>query len=196
MAALSSGSLGNVFTLVQIVTQAIAAIDSSKGIARDLEVSKRELQSFVAICTSIDRYLNSGVPIHHDDMAAFETTMHSCRECLGSFTKYLGRFNDRRRIVRFARRLEFGLSHKEKIRGFESRMRSFVAMLSIIQTRYCSQELTMHVSRSLDEPWDQRPMRFQDAIGRRYPVPLEVCSTFEVGSQCVFSYGTRSVYRL
>ncbi|KAJ0423009.1 hypothetical protein BJY00DRAFT_63191 [Aspergillus carlsbadensis] len=36
-----------------------------------------------------------------------------------------------------------------------------------------------HIERSLPEPWDQRPVGFQDAIGRRYPIPLEVCGTFE-----------------
>lgn len=52
----------------------------------------------MSICTSIDRALNSGVPIHQDDMAAFEATMHSCRECLDSFEKYLSRFNEKRRV--------------------------------------------------------------------------------------------------
>jgi hypothetical protein len=42
--------------------------------------------------------------------------------------------------------------------------------------------ITSHIDMALSEPWDQKPIRFQDAIGRRYPVPLEVCGTFEVHS--------------
>lgn len=80
----------------------------------------------------------------------------------------------------FRRRLKYGLSQGEEIRRFEGRMHGLVAMLCIIQTRHCSQELAMHISRSLDAPWDQKPMQLQDTIGRRYPVPLEVCSTFKV----------------
>lgn len=180
MATVSAGSIGNVFALVQIATQVTAAIDSSGSIARELETSKRELQSFVSICTLVDRAINSGVPIHQDDMAAFEATMQSCRDCLDSFGKYLGRFDDRRWTIRFGRRLKFGLSQKEKIRRFEGQIRGLVAMLGIIQTRYCSQELTMDIHRSLDEPWDQRPIKFQDGLGRCYPIPLEVCGTYAV----------------
>jgi hypothetical protein len=43
----------------------------------------------------------------------------------------------------------------------------------------------MQISTGIDEPWDQKPMRFQDCVGRRYPVPLEVCSTFEAS---LFTY--------
>ena len=28
---------------------------------------------------------------------------------------------------------------------------------------------------------DQQPIKFQDAIGRRYPVTLELCKNFDVG---------------
>lgn len=183
MTALSCRSLGDAFALVEIASQVSAAIDSSGKIAQDLEASKKELQSFLLIYNSVDRVLNSGVLIHKDDLATFEAVMKNCRECLDSFGKYLGRFENRRKIKKFARRLQYGLSEKEEIRCFEGRMRGFVAMLSIVQTRYCFQELATHIDRSLDEPWDQRPMRFQDAKGRRYPIPLEVCSTFEVGDQ-------------
>ena len=60
-------------------------------------------------------------------------------------------------------------------------MRQHGDMLGLMQAKYCSQDLKAHITNSL-EPWDQKPMRFQDALGRRYPVPLEVCNTFDVSS--------------
>ncbi|KAI6778145.1 uncharacterized protein J7T54_007191 [Emericellopsis cladophorae] len=90
-----------------------------------------------------------------------------------SFGKYLSRFDDSRQLVRLARRAQLSLSKKEEIYQFQNRMRGFVAALGVIQTRYCSREITAQISRSLDEPWDRKPMKFQDALGRRYPVPLE-----------------------
>lgn len=180
MAAISFGSFGDILALVQVASSVCAAISKTGTVARDLDAAKRELETFISICTSIERVIKSDSPIHQDDVDNFETVMTSCQECLVSFGKYLSRFDDRRTVVRFARRTQYSLSRKEEIRRFESRMRGFVAMLGIMQTRYCSQELTMHISRSLDEPYDQRPMKFQDALGRRYPVPLEVCGTFEV----------------
>src|SRR6266568_1869981 len=41
-------------------------------------------------------------------------------------------------------------------------------------------DIRSQVNRAIEEPWDQKPIRFQDAIGRRYPLPLEVCRTLEV----------------
>jgi len=38
----------------------------------------------------------------------------------------------------------------------------------------------MVVCRGLDDPPDQKPIQFRDALGRRFPVPLEVCAKFEV----------------
>jgi hypothetical protein len=43
-----------------------------------------------------------------------------------------------------------------------------------------AKQLKLHMKNTFEEPWDQKPIRFQDAIGRRYPVPLEICGTFEV----------------
>jgi hypothetical protein len=40
----------------------------------------------------------------------------------------------------------------------------------------------LQIRAALDDPWDQKPIRFQDALGRRYPIPLEVCKTFQVSS--------------
>lgn len=48
----------------------------------------------------------------------------------------------------------------------------------------------LHMKDALDEPWDQKPIRFQDAIGRRYPVPLEICGNFEVAPCPDFCPGT------
>jgi hypothetical protein len=40
--------------------------------------------------------------------------------------------------------------------------------------------IKLHISEALSEPWDQKPIYFQDAIGRRYPVPLEAAGDFDV----------------
>ena len=98
-------------------------------------------------------------------------------------------------MVRFARRLKFSFSQKKQLDKFEGRMRGFVLALSIVQTRYYSREITTQISRSLDEPWDQRPMKFQDAIGRRYPVPLEVCNTFEVSPSSLLELQTVNIVK-
>jgi hypothetical protein len=73
-------------------------------------------------------------------------------------------------------------------------MRSYTAILGLIHAKYCSEDIKVHISRSLDEPWDQRPIRFQDAIGRRYPIPLEVCSTFDVSLNVFHPYNNQNIH--
>lgn len=49
-----------------------------------------------------------------------------------------------------------------------------------LQLQRNTDDIQSQFNRAIEEPWDQKPIRFQDAIGRRYPLPLEVCRTFEV----------------
>lgn len=49
-----------------------------------------------------------------------------------------------------------------------------------LQVRQETQEIKMHIDSSLEDPWDAKPINFQDATGRRYPVSLELCQKFDV----------------
>jgi hypothetical protein len=49
-----------------------------------------------------------------------------------------------------------------------------------LQLQKNTQDVKEEISRIIDDPWDQKPIRFQDAIGRKYPIPLEVCATYDV----------------
>lgn len=180
MAAFSFGSFGDLYALIQIASNVYDAIDSAGSISRELSAAKEELQCFRTICTSIEQaYTHNSAFLTDDDLLLFKAVIQSSQACLHKFAIYLDRFGDSRQVVRLARRVQLSLSSKQEIRVFEGRIRGFIAALGVIQTKLCSMEVTAHVSRSLNEPWDQRPMKFQDALGRRYPVPLEVCSTFE-----------------
>lgn len=55
-----------------------------------------------------------------------------------------------------------------------------------------TKQLKLHMDNTFQEPWDQKPIRFQDAIGRRYPVPLEICGTFEVTLESFYYSGELS----
>ncbi|KAJ5934240.1 hypothetical protein N7466_003787 [Penicillium verhagenii] len=57
-----------------------------------------------------------------------------------------------------------------------------------------TKQLKLHVDNTFQEPWDQKPIRFQDAIGRRYPVPLEICGTFEVAFESFLYSSELSTY--
>jgi hypothetical protein len=68
--------------------------------------------------------------------------------------------------------------YSDAMRCLERRVKSQAEHLSL-QLR-TNTGVNLQINNAVEEPWDQKPIRFQDAIGRRYPLPLEVCGTFEV----------------
>ncbi|KAL2842628.1 hypothetical protein BJX68DRAFT_166512 [Aspergillus pseudodeflectus] len=110
-----------------------------------------------------------------------------------------------RGIASIKRRVQWTFFGKKQVGQFREALRSYTIILNLIMQSLTNQALrdlrqevqsgtlglgqrmqtntaliTSHIDTALSEPWDQKPVRFQDAIGRRYPVPLEVCGTFEV----------------
>lgn len=55
-----------------------------------------------------------------------------------------------------------------------------------LQIQQGTSEVKVHISSLAKIPdelaWDNKPIHFQDATGRRFPVPLEVCQNFQVRS--------------
>ncbi|KAI0141926.1 hypothetical protein BJ166DRAFT_597302 [Pestalotiopsis sp. NC0098] len=182
MASFTFGSFGDIITLTQIAYKVYDAIDSNGDIAKRVKVSQQDRETFLNVCASIERTLKVGGPMSEDDAAVLKRVVTECHEFLAEFEKYLETFNESRQIVRVARRVQSSLFKKDKSSHFQDRMRHHSTMLGLvlgpIQAKYCSQDLKTHITRSL-EPWDQKPMQLQDALGRRYPVPLEVCSSFD-----------------
>lgn len=183
MASFTFGSFGDIITLTQIAYKVYDAIDSNGDIAKRVKVSQQDRETFLNVCASIERTLKVGGPMSEDDAAVLKRVVTECYEFLAEFEKYLETFNESRHIVRVARRVQSALFKKDKSSHFQDRMRHHSTMVGLvlgpIQAKYCSQDLKAHITRSL-EPWDQKPMQLQDALGRRYPVPLEVCSSFDV----------------
>ncbi|KAH8693473.1 hypothetical protein GQ44DRAFT_832694 [Phaeosphaeriaceae sp. PMI808] len=107
-------------------------------------------------------------------------------------------------IVKFWKRVPYTLSGKNKIHAFRRGLHSCFLTLSVVlqilnsqamqdvsqqfqkgndrlalHLQNSTEEVKLRIGAALDDPWDQKPIRFQDAIGRRYPIPLEVCKSFQ-----------------
>lgn len=51
-----------------------------------------------------------------------------------------------------------------------------------LQISEATDQLKVEISRGIGQPWDNKPLQFQDALGRRYPIPIEIVGSFEVYS--------------
>lgn len=51
-----------------------------------------------------------------------------------------------------------------------------------------NEEVKLSIYAAIDEPPDQMPIKFRDASGEKYRVPLNLCQNFEVR----FSVGCRN----
>ncbi|KUM56572.1 hypothetical protein ACN42_g10641 [Penicillium freii] len=102
-----------------------------------------------------------------------------------------------RKLVNLRKRVTWSFFGKKPIQQFREALRGYTAVLTLImhslnsqamqdlqqqvrdgthclnlQVQTGTEQLKLHMD-TLQDPWDQKPIRFQDAIGRRYPVPLE-----------------------
>lgn len=50
----------------------------------------------------------------------------------------------------------------------------------LLQLREDKEEIKYHIYASIEEPPDRKPVEFQDATGRQFHVPLELCQRFDV----------------
>ncbi|KAH8802517.1 hypothetical protein F5884DRAFT_836489 [Xylogone sp. PMI_703] len=113
-------------------------------------------------------------------------TQHQSAIPLPELKNYL-RLNGKTKIQQFRESIQsystiLGLImqslNNQTIQGLEQRMQAGSRNVSL-QMQTGTELIKLHIDTALQESWDQKPIRFQDAVGRRYPIPLEVCGTFE-----------------
>lgn len=68
---------------------------------------------------------------------------------------------------------------RQGIRELNNQIVQHTGNLSTI-FRQEAEGIKIQLDTALSISWDQKPIYFQDAIGRRYPVPLEAVEYFDV----------------
>ncbi|KAJ5929029.1 hypothetical protein N7454_006877 [Penicillium verhagenii] len=187
-----------VATLVWQISQALSNASEDSKLYRELQL---ELAAFQAVFVQFQKAVVHDTALPQDQVNQTREVLAQIERLTNDFNGHMEKFkalsnpakDKAKRSITLKRRISWTLYGKKPIQQFREAMRGYSAVLTLIMHTINSQamqnlhqemqngtkQLKLHVDNTFQEPWDQKPIRFQDAIGRRYPVPLEICGTFE-----------------
>ncbi|KAI0429140.1 hypothetical protein F5Y09DRAFT_268839 [Xylaria sp. FL1042] len=194
-------SVGDFLAVISLVFKICQALDNASGSVAEFRDVKQQLKSFGHVVDGLQKAGVDPSTISSENAALLPEILQSCTEALNDFQSFLSSYNGMRTVVKKVSWVTLG---KSKLEGFRSRIHANMMLLSLIQQdiqrntlnnvkaelvqvkndvsqeiRGTAQSLQLHVTSSLSWSYDQRPIKFQDALGRRYPVPLELCHDFQ-----------------
>jgi hypothetical protein len=193
-------SVGDFVAMAGIVWRICQALKESSEDSAEFRGVQLELQSFHRALLSLDRLLRGGIVLPEDDIDSVQAVFGDCRSLLLGFEKHVQRYmasspsarRDRgvQALVGFRKKVEWSFVGRKKVELFRMTMHRNSAILTLMVQTIQQQsiqdlqrqigDVSVSVSKAIDEPWDQRPIRFVDALGRRYPLPLEACKPVKV----------------
>ncbi|KAI1329691.1 hypothetical protein F5Y16DRAFT_79227 [Xylariaceae sp. FL0255] len=194
-------SVGDFLAVIQLAVKICQALDESSDDLKEYNDVKFELLTLTQVIEDIKTRVFGGSLVSERSAERLHDVLQNCFRILGNFGSFLSSYND---LSSALRKISWVLCGKAKIQGFRSRIQVGLAALSLIQLdmqrdsldvirkemREASDTLSLEVRQQVDSircnvvatlqwPGDQQTIRFQDAIGRRYPVSLEICQTFK-----------------
>jgi len=210
-------SVGDFLAIAGLVWKLCRTLDEFSKDANDFHKLQLELLSFHSAILSIERLLSTDVTLCEEQAAQLRSVYKSCQGTIEEFERHAMKYKSD--IVdsngtRWLKRVQFAFVGGKKVEPFRRMVQSYSMTLMLIitatnytavrglskevgasqqgliqQVRMGNEDIKLQINATLNEPWDQKPIRFQDATGRRYPIPLEVCKTFEV---CLLSHFVNS----
>ncbi|KAI1275893.1 hypothetical protein F5Y07DRAFT_399950 [Xylaria sp. FL0933] len=200
MAAPFGFSAGDFIAVIGLVFKICEALDNASGSFAEFRDVRQQLKSFGHVIEGIQKAGVDGT-ISSANAALLPEILLSCTKALNDFQSFLSTYKGMRSITKKISWVTLG---KSKLEGFRSRINENMMLLSLIQQdiqrnalnnmkaelvqvnkdvsqeiQWTAQNLQMHVTSSLSWSYDQQPIKFQDALGRRYPIPLELCNNFQ-----------------
>lgn len=201
-------SVGDFLAVAGLLWKLCQTLDEFSKDAKELHKVQLELMSFHSAILSIERLLSTDVTLSEEHTAQLGSMCQNCQEPIKEFDEHVVKYKSDRADsngTRWVKRARWAFVGGKKVEPFRRMVQSYSATLMLIiasanykavqdlgqemqssqrgliqQVRVGNEDIKLQIYAALGEPWDKKPIRFQDAIGRRYPIPLEVCKTFQV----------------
>ncbi|KAH0545424.1 hypothetical protein FGG08_000565 [Glutinoglossum americanum] len=204
-------SVGDFVAVAGLVWKLCQALDESSEDTEEFRKVQLELLSFHSAIIGLEQLICTGAILSEEQVARIKNVLENCRRPISEFEKHTEKYkagpadgDGVQAIGKLRKRVQWTFLGKKKVEPFRKTVQSYSAILGLIMQSLQQQAIldlgkqvralrtdkegvNTPIYPALDEPWDQKPIRFQDAIGRRYPIPLEVCGTFE-GLLCFLKF--------
>ncbi|KAJ2992727.1 hypothetical protein NUW58_g2069 [Xylaria curta] len=165
-------SAGDFLTILGLVVKISQALDESSGSLAEFQGIKQELKSFGHIVEGVQKAAIDPSTISIENASLLPDVLRNCTEALNSFQIFLASYNGMHSVFK---KVSWVTKALRNVRVELAQVNNDVSQ----EIQKTAQSLQLHVTSSLSLPYDQQPIKFQDALGRRYPVPLELCSDFQ-----------------
>ncbi|KAE8452606.1 hypothetical protein EG329_013865 [Mollisiaceae sp. DMI_Dod_QoI] len=199
--------VGDFLAVAGLVWKLCQTLDEFSKDANDFRKVQLELLSFHSAILSIERLLSTNATLSEEQIEQLRSVYEGCQATIEEFREHAMKYKSSTmngKGTRWLKRTQFAFVGRTKMEPFRRMVQSYSTSLTLIiaaanstavqdlgqeiqasqqglvqQVRMGTEDIKLQISAALNEPWDQKPIRFQDAIGRRYPIPLEVCKTFQ-----------------
>ncbi|KAG8160460.1 hypothetical protein KVR01_009996 [Diaporthe batatas] len=196
-------SVGDCIAIVGIVVKGFQALSSTSEDSRVLAQVRSDLDTLSAVLTELSAADSQEQARFRSVVQGCYANLKNLRQ----FTKKYSDGSSVA-VSRYFKRLRYSLSGKDELDTYRQGLQQSLISLLLLQSERqrvlmstgsrqiqgeiqhssnqfqlqllkATSEVKFEIARGLEDPWDTKPLQFQDAIGRRYPIPLEICATFE-----------------
>ncbi|KAK3302777.1 uncharacterized protein B0T15DRAFT_314824 [Chaetomium strumarium] len=197
-------SVGDCIAIIGVIVKCVDAVCGSSDDAKALEGLKGDLAHMRESLEELLSPSSAWCSASHATLGRLNSTIDRCRDALRELATLTEKYGPRKsRFATFYSQITWAISGKTKVAPIQCRIQNLTAALLLIQgdiirqtiddlgasgergnrrlarqLHQSKEEVKYHIYAAIDEPWDQKPIRFQDAMGRRFPVPLEICRRF------------------
>ncbi|KAI4866770.1 hypothetical protein F4820DRAFT_236613 [Hypoxylon rubiginosum] len=198
-------SVGDCIAIIGVLIQGYKAISDSSDDAKALGSLQVDLQHMKEIFEQLAEPRTNVSPESEASTKKLNDIVDRCRETLDELTTATKKYGASTwRVVTYYRRISWSLSGQKAIAPIQARVQGLTASLSAVQSeiirktleemnadaqrriedlllqlREDKEEIKYHIYASIEEPPDRKPVEFQDATGRQFHVPLELCQRFD-----------------
>ncbi|KAI1101452.1 hypothetical protein F4804DRAFT_9849 [Jackrogersella minutella] len=196
-------SVGDCIAIIGVIIKGFNAFKGSSETVKEFESLKGDL---LAMKLTLERlshsYSNSNSPANLHEI---DSIISRCRDVLTELTLLTEKYAPTKSRTKTGyRRLTWTFWGKKEAEPFRLRIHGLSTLLTVaqvevnrqaiermkedaqrqtdalsLQLEQSRQDVKLCLSATIQEPWDHKPLEFQDAIGRKFPIPLEACQTFE-----------------
>ncbi|ORY13409.1 hypothetical protein BCR34DRAFT_613410 [Clohesyomyces aquaticus] len=176
-------STGDFVALANLLYKVGKAVDIASEDFEEFRETQNELSLFKDSLSLLEQTIEAGTPVtREEDVKRLKSVLDEGQKHLRKFDAFIAKYTTGsvekdgvKSIVTFWKRVPYTLQAMQGVSQEEQKCSDRLA----VHLQNDTEEVKLHISTALDEPWDQKPIQLQDAIGRRYPMPLEVCKSFQ-----------------
>ncbi|KAH8706170.1 hypothetical protein BGZ61DRAFT_449504 [Ilyonectria robusta] len=198
-------SVGDCIAIIGVVIKGYGALSGTSDDAKELGRLTDDLLRLQEILKQLPKQDSFQASNQNAGTKELDEAIRHCQETLSELASVVKEYEPTNsRAKRYYRRLAWTFAGKEKTQPLQKRIQSLTANVLLLQNglqrqaiedlkagiqqqmtglssqmQTVNEEVKLSIYAAIDEPPDQMPIKFRDATGEKYRVPLNLYQNFE-----------------